>query len=52
MIDDEIEKMSFEESKRQTKERKNRGKNMIRPFTFEEEKILRDGLKEQENGWI
>ena len=50
MIDDEIEKMSFEESKRQTKERKNRGKNMIRPFTFEEEKILRDGLKEQENG--
>ena len=50
MIDDEIEKMSFEESKRQTKERKNKGKNMIRPFTFEEEKILRDGLKEQENG--
>jgi hypothetical protein len=25
---------------------------MIRPFTFEEEKILRDGLKEQKNGWI
>ena len=46
MIDDEIEKMSFEESKRQTKERKNKGKNMIRPFTFEEEKILRDGLRE------
>ena len=46
----EIEKISFEESKRQTKERKNRGKNMIRPFTFEEEKILRDGLMEQENG--
>jgi len=52
MMNDEIEKISFEESKRQTKERKNRGKNMIRPFTFEEEKILRDGLKEQENGWI
>jgi hypothetical protein len=50
MMNDEIEKISFEESKRQTKERKNRGKNMIRPFTFEEEKILRDGLKEQENG--
>jgi len=52
MMNDELEKISFEESKRQTKERKNRGKNMIRPFTFEEEKILRDGLKEQENGWI
>jgi hypothetical protein len=49
-MNDELEKISFEESKRQTKERKNRGKNMIRPFTFEEEKILRDGLKEQENG--
>jgi len=47
---DEIEKMSFEESKRQTKERKDKGKNMIRPFTFEEEKILRDGLKEKING--
>ena len=46
-MNDELEKMSFEESKRQTKERKNRGKNMIRPFTFEEEKILRDGLKEK-----
>ena len=50
IMNDELEKISFEESKRQTKERKNRGKNMIRPFTFEEEKILRDGLKEQENG--
>jgi len=50
MMNDEIEKISFEESKRQNKERKNKGKNMIRPFTFEEEKILRDGLKEQENG--
>ena len=49
-MNDELEKISLEESKRQTKERKDRGKNMIRPFTFEEEKILRDGLKEQENG--
>jgi len=48
-MNDEIEKMSFEESKRQTKERKDKGKNMIRPFTFEEEKILRDGLKEKKN---
>ena len=40
---EEIEKMSLEESKRQTKERKQHGLNMIRPFTFEE-KILRDGL--------
>jgi len=46
MMNDELEKISLEESKRQTKERKDRGKNMIRPFTFEEEKILRDGLKE------
>ena len=50
MVNDEIEKMSFEESKRQTKERKDKGKNMIRPFTYEEEKILRDGLKEKING--
>ena len=41
---DDIEQMSYEESKRQTKERKDKGKNMIRPFTFDEEKILRDGL--------
>ena len=41
---EELEKLSLEESKRQTKERRNRGKNMIRPFTFDEEKILRDGL--------
>ena len=41
---DEIEQLSYEESKRQAKERKDRGKNMIRPFTFDEEKILRDGL--------
>ena len=36
--------LSLQESKRQTKERRDRGKNMIRPFTFDEEKILRDGL--------
>ena len=41
---EELEKLSLQESKRQTKERRNRGKNMIRPFTFDEEKILRDGL--------
>ena len=41
---DDIEQMSYEESKRQAKERRNKGKNMIRPFTFDEEKILRDGL--------
>lgn len=46
---EELEKLSLEESKRQTKERHNRGLNMIRPFTFDEEKILRDGLKENIN---
>ena len=48
MMNDGLEalKISFEESKRQKNERLNKGKNMIRPFTFEEEKILRDGLKE------
>jgi hypothetical protein len=52
MMNDGLEalKISLEESKRQTKERKNKGKNMIRPFTFEEEKILRDGLKEKIDG--
>ena len=50
MYYDEIEKLSLEESKRQTKERRNKGLNMIRPFTFDEEKILRDGLKEKKNG--
>ena len=49
-MNDELEKISLKESKRQTKERKDKGKNMIRPFTFEEEKILRDGLKEKING--
>ena len=41
---EELEKLSLQESKRQTKESRDRGKNMIRPFTFDEEKILRDGL--------
>ena len=45
---EEIEKLSLEESKRQTKERKEHGLNMIRPFTFDEKKILWDGLKEEE----
>jgi hypothetical protein len=41
---EEIEKLSLEESKRQTKERKQHGLNMIRPFTFEEKKLLWAGL--------
>ena len=41
---EEIEKLSLEESKRQTKERKSEGLNMIRPFTFDEKKLLWDGL--------
>ena len=41
---EEIERLSLEESKRQTKERKQHGLNMIRPFTFEEKKMLWDGL--------
>ena len=43
---EEIEKLSLEESKKQTKERKESGLNMIRPFTFDEKKILWDGLRE------
>ena len=39
---EELEKLSLEESKRQTKERRDRGKNMIRPFTFDEEKNIMD----------
>ena len=35
---EEIEKLSLEESKRQTKERKEASLNMIRPFTFDEKK--------------
>ena len=41
---EEIEKLSLEESKRQTKDRKSEGLNMIRPFTFDEKKLLWDGL--------
>ena len=41
---DDMEQLSYIESKRQAKERRDRGKNMIRPFTFDEEKILRGGL--------
>lgn len=41
---EEIERLSLEESKRQTKERKQHGLNMIRPFTFDEKKMLWDGL--------
>ena len=43
---EEMEKMSLEESKRQTKERKEIGLNMIRPFTYDEKKLLWDGLRE------
>ena len=43
---EDIEKMSLEESKRQTKERKEIGLNMIRPFTYDEKKLLWDGLRE------
>ena len=46
---EEIEKLSLEESKSQTKERKQHGLNMIRPFTFEEKKMLWDGLREDKN---
>ena len=45
---EEMEKLSLEESKRQTKDRRNEGLNMIRPFTFDEKKILWDGLYERE----
>ncbi len=43
---EEIEKLSLEESKRQTKERREDGLNMLRPFTFDEKKMLWDGLRE------
>ena len=43
---EEMEKLSLEESKRQTKERKEASLNMIRPFTFDEKKMLWDGLRE------
>ena len=45
---EEMEKLSLEESKKQTKDRRNEGLNMIRPFTFDEKKILWDGLYERE----
>ena len=47
---EEIEKLSLEESKRQTKQRREEGLNMIRPFTFtfDEKKLLWDGLREKE----
>ena len=45
---EEIEKLSLEESKKQTKERREEGLNMIRPFTFDEKKLLWDGLREKE----
>ena len=41
---EEMEKLSLEESKRQTKERKQDGLNMIRPFTFDEKKLLWAGF--------
>mgnify|MGYP001166324334 FL=1 len=41
---DDMEQLSYEESKKQTKDRKSEGLNMIRPFTFDEKKILWDGL--------
>jgi len=46
----EMEKLSLQESKRQTKERKQDGLNMIRPFTFDEKKMLWDGLREDKHG--
>ena len=44
----EMEKLSLQESKKQTKERREDGLNMIRPFTFDEKKMLWDGLREKE----
>ena len=46
----EMEKLSLVESKRQTKERRQEGLNMIRPFTFDEKKMLWDGLREDKHG--
>ena len=46
----EMEKLSLQESKRQTKERKEDGLNMIRPFTFDEKKMLWDGLRKDKHG--
>lgn len=44
--DEEHLDVSLAESKKQKKERVNKGINMKRPFTFNEEKILWDGLRE------
>ena len=41
---EELEKLSLIESKKQTKTRREEGLNMIPPFTFDEKKILWDGL--------
>ena len=41
---EQMEKLSLEESKRQTKGRREEGLNMLRPFTFDEKKMLWDGL--------
>ena len=41
---DDMEELSQRESKNQTKTRREDGLNMIRPFTFDEKKILWDGL--------
>ena len=41
---EQLEKLSLEESKRQTKGRREEGLNKLRPFTFDEKKMLWDGL--------
>ena len=41
---DDMEELSYRESKNQTKTRRERGLNMISPFTFDEKKLLWDGL--------
>jgi len=43
---------SFSDDLRTTIIKKVKSKNMIRPYTPEEEEILRKGLKENNNGWI
>ena len=40
---DDMEEVSYKESKAQTKARREDGLNMIRPFTFDEKKLLWDG---------
>ena len=41
---DDMEELSYRESKNHPKTRREEGLNMIRPFTFDEKKILWDGL--------